>query len=486
MKTHKIYGPPGTGKTTRALDILKEKIGSGIPVREIAYITFTKTAIAEAKHRIRINFPSIDEKELKYFRTLHSLCYEELGIIKEQVVDKVKLKEFAEEVGENITISSDYHLDVITDADEVLSTYNAMRNRLDECFNYNGRWNKYRCDWLIRSYETWKKENEFLDFTDFLYNYNFYGDPVDCKIAIIDEAQDLSILQKQVVKKLFQNADKMYILGDDDQAIYNWAGADAQSFLDWEADTEEILHHSYRLPLEIKLFSEKIIKNVANRKEKIFGYGSKIGNVERLFDISPTQSKDCVGEDTFILFRNRYFAKAIAQRLEFLKIPYSGAGSPFDNKKEIEAIQTYESLKQGEWCIVRQMQKVLKYDKNTFKENYRKEMLKRTDYNEVVNNQIRGFHGPWWDYLKLLTNYNFYRNYDIGDLLKPPTIKLMTIHQAKGMEADTVYVLPDMSRRTYNSYLINPDNEHRLFYVAATRAKKNLIWLYNRTERYYR
>jgi DNA helicase II / ATP-dependent DNA helicase PcrA len=66
-----------------------------------------------------------------------------------------------------------------------------------------------------------------------------------------------------------------------------------------------------------------------------------------------------------------------------------------------------------------------------------------------------------------------------------PRIQISTIHGSKGGEADNVLLLTDMSPKTYNSYQENEDDESRVFYVAATRAKKNLHIITPRTQRYF-
>ena len=61
-----------------------------------------------------------------------------------------------------------------------------------------------------------------------------------------------------------------------------------------------------------------------------------------------------------------------------------------------------------------------------------------------------------------------------GKLDKSTDIEVTTIHATKGREADNVVILPDMTHKTYQGMLKDMDNEHRVFYVAATRAKQNL------------
>jgi len=71
------------------------------------------------------------------------------------------------------------------------------------------------------------------------------------------------------------------------------------------------------------------------------------------------------------------------------------------------------------------------------------------------------------------------------DLSKEPRIKISTIHGVKGNERDNVILLTDLSNAAYNKYLDDPDDEHRLFYVGVTRAKKKLNIIYPKTERGY-
>ena len=72
-----------------------------------------------------------------------------------------------------------------------------------------------------------------------------------------------------------------------------------------------------------------------------------------------------------------------------------------------------------------------------------------------------------------------------GDNVKKPRIKISTIHSMKGGECDNVLVVPDLSPAAYKTYYNNPDLEHRVFYVAVTRAKQALHLLQPQTERYY-
>ena len=72
------------------------------------------------------------------------------------------------------------------------------------------------------------------------------------------------------------------------------------------------------------------------------------------------------------------------------------------------------------------------------------------------------------------------------DIKGEPRIRVSTIHQAKGGECDNVVVLLDLGKLVYRSYLKNPDDEHRVFYVAVTRAKQNLYIIEAQKQEGYR
>ena len=96
-------------------------------------------------------------------------------------------------------------------------------------------------------------------------NYNKF------KVLFIDEAQDLSLLQWEMVRKIWSHAEKTYIAGDDDQAIFKWAGADVDHFIALKEEVDDIktLDQSYRIPGgPIHELSQKIIRKVQNRFDK--------------------------------------------------------------------------------------------------------------------------------------------------------------------------------------------------------------------------
>ena len=82
MISRKIYGPPGTGKTTKLLQYVKTFLKLGTPIDKIGYFAFTTKAANEAINRMLDGDKNLQRKDLKHFRTLHSLAFNRLGIKK--------------------------------------------------------------------------------------------------------------------------------------------------------------------------------------------------------------------------------------------------------------------------------------------------------------------------------------------------------------------------------------------------------------------
>ena len=93
----------------------------------------------------------------------------------------------------------------------------------------------------------------------------------------------------------------------------------------------------------------------------------------------------------------------------------------------------------------------------------------------------------WYNVFKLpdTTKRILMDAYKNGELDKTTNIEITTIHSSKGREADNMIVLPDMTPVSYHVLQKDPDNEHRVFYVAATRAKENLYIHSPLTDKFY-
>ena len=506
MIIEKYYGPPGTGKTTTALNLLSKELETIAPNR-IAYVTFTRSGRDEAKKRILERF-DITEKDIPYVATIHKICKDQLNIESSQIVNDKLLAELGEILGyelKSVKMGADglpIYGEKTTEADLAFQAIDICRKRgfaETQMFTvyadqYDGTWTKPHFEHLIRNMRLWKEQNGYYDFTDFLYRYIKEGIPLPIDVMFVDEAQDLSKAEAKAVMKMADNAERIYIFGDDDQSIYRFSGAEASIFLNWECDKEHVLSKSYRLSDRIKDHSQRIIRQVSERKDKRFESTGQVGTVDEVDDFL-----DGISGSTFLLYRNRFLAGRYAGILKYQGFPYIGAGSPLDSKKLIRCVSNWMLLQGGESIrmadVIEMLDFIPVHQSQYIKRGVKKQLkdtADRTRWVQLADMPDIGFtntEGKRWS--SVLSNIpaieylmSIEDKYGATGLLETPQLELLTIHQSKGREADSVIISPDMAGRSYLDYSNNPDDEHRLRYVGATRAKTNLVLL-NPTMRYF-
>jgi DNA helicase-2/ATP-dependent DNA helicase PcrA len=164
------------------------------------------------------------EKDFPYFRTIHSLAFRALGLSKYDVINRAHYKEFSHVMG--MSFVGYYTEDFINNDDRYLFYESLRKNnkkaaeKIFESLNYQ---NIRRVE---HNYTRYKKHVGIKDFDDMIIDFITRGESIPVEIAIIDEAQDLTSLQWEFCRLAFRDCKRIYIAGDDDQAIYEWSGAD--------------------------------------------------------------------------------------------------------------------------------------------------------------------------------------------------------------------------------------------------------------------
>ena len=215
----RIFGPPGTGKTTTLLNMVDEALSSGVTPNKIAFLAFTRKAAHEAKERACQRFKLDPQKDLYYFRTLHSLALTLSDIRTEQVMQAENYRELSEKIGITLHVdrpSSDDLPDMLKAHDPILGLINLARLRrvsLKEQYDNSTVEEPWvTVDYVDRGLRKYKEANGLFDFTDMLEQFvqESHRYCPDFDLCFLDEAQDLSPLQWQIAHLIEKKSKKMY------------------------------------------------------------------------------------------------------------------------------------------------------------------------------------------------------------------------------------------------------------------------------------
>lgn len=498
-----LLGPPGCGKTTTLLGMLDDEMTSGVPAERIAYFSFTRKAVNEAKSRAAERF-DMSPDELRYFRTLHSMTFAMGGYTKKDVMGLAQYKEIGERIGVEFgagrfdestgmpvgNCAGDTHLFIDSLARARLVP---LREQWEDCgiddIDFRA------VERTVAAVQRYKEIHGLVDFTDMLENYIVSGTALDIDVAFVDEAQDLSALQWAVLQRLLANAQRVYIAGDDDQAIYRWSGADVSSFLALGGE-KRVLTQSWRCPQRVHALADAVADRIERRYEKHWSPRDEKGLVERVHSLEEFELEKLEGS-TLLLARNTYMLSNYYDELRRRGLTYvTSYGSHSVQRAHARAIYAWEKLRKGSNISGREAKAI--YDQLRVgvgvKRGHKTLPLLRDDAT-TTGDILRATMGlmtdnvPWYEALDGIAGKDraYYRSVLRGgrSLVKDPDIAVNTIHGVKGGEADNVVVNPDMAYKSFKEYQRTPDDEHRVAYVAVSRARKNLYLLEPRTKNYY-
>ena len=465
---YKIYGPPGTGKTHRLINRAKAYVKIGTPLHKIGYFAFTRKAAKEAKERM-----PIDEKKLVHFQTLHSFAFNTLGLQEENIMQPFHYEELGKKLGVRVKYTDKYNEEethFLTCNNPYFQLIGRAINRntsIREEFDRNEhdrkeiKWDtlKYIHGNLLK----YKKNAKLNDFNDIINNV--LDKVPNFTVVFIDEAQDLSPLQWKLYDKLKENSKDVYLAGDDDQAIFAWAGADVNRFIN-EPAKEKVLRYSKRISKAVQEQSTIPV--------------SRISGIKKQKDYLP---RDFEGESKYIsnlgqvdLSKGRWLVltRTKSQLLEIMKdlkkrnLYYqSNKGKSF-KVSLYKAAKLYTDWTKGKILTEQEEKEVQEYIGDGHFQRDKKWYDNFTNASEKEKRYIR---------IMLEKGEN---------LDEKARIFMSTIHAIKGGEEDNVILSlhqGDKIQKSIKRSVDKKDEEERVWYVGITRARNNLYKLKSKIKR---
>ncbi len=570
-----VIAGAGSGKTTVLVQRINKIMENGVLPQNILAITFTNKAANEMKERL---IKKVGPHAFGIcIMTFHALA---IKIIKENI-------SYLEHHNRNFIIVDDEDKKKIiknilkekelTDTFKVPEVMYAIGNAKSKSLTYKNVVAYMDVDKkeIYQEYQNYCQKNNAMDFDDLLITcYELlkiseikkkYNDLF--KFIHVDEFQDTSLIQNEILRKIKGAKNNLFIVGDIDQSIYTWRGATIDNLLKIHEDYEDVkivkLEQNYRSTKEILQKANKLIEKNNKRIEKTLWTDNEQGEDINYVQVNTNidEANHVIREISFlvdhnkstfndfaILYRYNYQSRKIEEKLIKNKIPYRiFGGIKFYERMEIKDILAYLRVfinnndnislsriinvpkrKAGEKTVeklvnyakennlslfnaiedigtggLKDLEKLIKKyshlidikDNADFEKTFNeflqglkyKDYLLTIDEESKVEERIRNIKelqegiiqeieldNNIVDYINEMSLFN-----DVVEDEKEE-VTLSTIHGVKGLEFENVFLISLVEGRFPKEKAFFDDDEmeeeRRLAYVAATRAKKRL-WL---------
>jgi len=388
-----VLAGAGSGKTKTLITRVAHLMQEGINPSQILAVTFTNKAAAEMKHRVASLLQSLEQKTSNTHwaqpwmgfsaytpevSTFHSFCVKLLraenrftGYTRPFVIyddgDQLSLlKKILEELNIGAKFGNPRR-------------YQAAINQLkcqavgpegissEQFFGPFG-------DYLAKAYARYQsvlKENQAYDFGDLIVRaYELLRDVSEVReryqdrfrYLMVDEYQDTNRAQYLLISLLAQKYRNLCVVGDEDQSIYKWRGADVRNILDFQKEYPEArlikLEQNYRSTKTIISAASKVIRNNQSRYDKTLWTDNESGDPIRWISVSDERVEaDTVAREVAsymqkhqtisypevaIFYRSHAQSRALEEALRKSKIPYKIVGGVgFYERKEIKDVMAY-------------------------------------------------------------------------------------------------------------------------------------------------
>ena len=514
-----LIGPPGCGKTTELARQVRLAVDQA---KTVLVCSLTKASAAEVAGR---DLPVPAEA----VGTLHSHCFYALG---QPLIahEKVHLEDWnAHYPAFALTVNpadkarslDEDNLDPAADnapGDDLMAKYQIIRSRMQtpppesDVGQFAQAWND------------WKSSNALFDFTDLIETCLRDTDaaPSLPDVIYVDEAQDMDLLEMTLVRKWAQSAGHLVAVGDPDQAIYIWRGADPKAFSTpaTAQSTIHVLEQSYRVPKHVHQQAVSWINRIIDRRKITYYPRPAEGEFKRSeanFRFPEQAIQDAEqhiqdGKTVMFLASCSYMLTNLINALKRTGTPFwnpnrrsNGAWNPLQRRSNattaadriLAFLGMYET---SHWTAedIHRWTNAVKL-KGVIQHGGRQSVKDLKDDPEGTV--------PWETIMDLFTaeaveaaltgDLDWYEENLVSSKKQPaifplaiarnrgpqaletlPQIVVGTIHSAKGSEADVIYLFPDVSRAGMSEWTgshVQQASVFRLFYVAMTRAREKLV-----------
>lgn len=372
-----ILAGAGSGKTTMMTHRIAYMLEKGVSPYNILAVTFTNKAAGEMKDRIE---SLTGGTRGMWVMTFHAMCVrilrnhgEVLGFKNGfSIYDESDKKALLKRIVKYLKI--DEKIYPVSYLGSVISSCKEAEEDPDDYIENNSM--NFKAETVAKVYARYMEDlqqNNAMDFDDLLWNavklfeassevLSYYQQRF--KYIMVDEYQDTNYLQYKLIHALAEKSHNLCVVGDDDQCIYQWRGADIRNILDFEKDFPETkvvkLEQNYRSDANILDLANSVIANNRNRKAKELwtdrNEGSKItyrrledeqreawyvgGEIQRLHD-----EEGIPFNDMAILYRKNAQSRPFEEKFSFRGIPYRVlGGTRFYDRKEIKDVMSYMHL----------------------------------------------------------------------------------------------------------------------------------------------
>jgi len=363
----------GSGKTKVITHRIAYMIENGISPFNILAITFTNKAAKEMKERVT---KVCEDGKYVWVSTFHSACVrilrskiEKMGYDRNfTIYDSDDSEKLVKEIYKRFNIN-----DKLLPIKRALSEIGKLKDELimakDFAKTTKDDFRMLKISEIYTEYEKMLKKNNALDFDDLIFKtvqlfikfpeiLNEYQEKF--QYIMVDEYQDTNIAQYNLIKLLSAKYKNICVVGDDDQSIYGWRGANIKNIFNFEKDFKNVeiikLEQNYRSTKIILNSANQVIKNNFGRKEKQLWTDNPTGERIKFFratsdleeakfissEVKRGIENNLKYSDFAVLYRNNSLSRIIEESFVKNSIPYKlFGGLSFYNRKEIKDIIGY-------------------------------------------------------------------------------------------------------------------------------------------------